>query len=553
MNKNDFKCGQWLTSSHEITGLKAIKFKSWDPNYPNCPLLIEAIADGVLDVNHNTGGIWNSDYGLGLKPIALSEIQQYLPDGHPDKIINTIEEWSVGSYVVGRWYKVVEHNFYAKCFDFKSNRMIASQYLVISYNADKNGYKFCPGYKWIEATQEELATFLPKGHPDLIVKSIEEWSVGSYVVFLKEYGGHPKGTISKIIINEPQCAQVEHSFYGRNEGCRLYKDKECKWFATIEEAEAFAATLKEPVKPLPEYVECINDVSSGGELNKGQIYQVEQIDNWQYKLKGLRSKRDIGRFKPSTKSAYIKQCLQKNTVIMDKRKLSVFPREGSCETIDERLIKYLNSRNDTNNVKLGELNPNTKGIAWNSSSSWYYYTSTNKQKYALADLEHLFDTTESKRWSAGTYGVLMSDYSGIVNDFKKGFIDVIETKDFRNNEQYIIFKHFGSYKPENLEYTKGVEIKWFETKEAAETFVKLYMPSVNSLIDSSASMKSTNPCCEIALSDSSDASYKLDIQGTDERLIYPVFIKDDKPKKIKEEPIKLSLTSIKNFKINLVV
>jgi hypothetical protein len=479
MNKNDFKCGQWLTSSYEITGLKAIKFKSWDPNYPNCPLLIEAIADGVLDVNHNTGGIWNSDYGLGLKPIALSEIQQYLPDGHPDKIINTVEKWSVGSYVL----------------------------------------------------------------------------------FLEEYGGHPKGTISKIINNEPECAQVEHLFYRRSEGCRLYKDSECKWFATIEEAEAFAVKLKEPVKPLPEYVECINDVSSGGELNKGQIYQVEQIDNWQYKLKGLRNKRDIGRFKPSTKSAYNKQCLQpipeyekqKNTVIMDKTQLSVFPREGSCETIDERLIKYLNSRNDTNNVKLGELNPNTKGIAWNSSSSWYYYTSTNKQKYALADLEHLFDTTESKRWSAGTYGVLMSDYSGIVNDFKKGFIDVIETKDFRNNEQYIIFKHFGSYKPENLEYTKGGEIKWFETKKAAETFVKLNIPSVNSLIDSSASMKSTNPCCEIALSDSLDASYKLDIQGTDERLIYPVFIKDDKPKKIKEEPIKLSLTSIKNFKINLVV
>lgn len=468
MNKNDFKCGQWLTSSYKVTGLKAIKFKCWDPNYPNCPLLTEAIADGVLDVNHNTGGIWNSDYGRGLRPIHLDEIQQYLPDGHPDKYVPTIEKWSVGSYVV----------------------------------------------------------------------------------FLRQYGGHPKGTISKIINNEAECAQVENSFHSRHEGCRLYKDKECKWFPNVEAAEKFAATLKELVKPFPEYVECVNDISSSGELNNGQIYQVEQVDTnfKQYKLKGLKSKRDFYRFKPSTKEEFEKS---REMVGVDKTILSVFPREGSCETIDERLLKYLNSRNDKPSLTINnQAGCQIKGIAWNSSSSWYYYGSSNKRQYALADLEHLFDTTESRRWSAGTYGVLMSDYSGIVNDFKKGFIDVIVLKDFRNNEQYIVFNSFGSYKPENLQYTKGVEIKWFETKEAAEIFVKFYMPSI---VDSSGSMKSTNPCCEIALSDSSDASYKLDTQGTDERPIYPVFIKDDKPKQIKEEPIKLNLTSRKNVKINLVV
>jgi hypothetical protein len=114
------------------------------------------------------------------------------------------------------------------------------------------------------------------------VKPIEKWSVNSYLVFLNEYGGHPKGTISKIINNEPEWAQVEHLFYRKSEGCRLYKDKECKWFATFEEAKKFAATIKQSVEKkefIPDdnlssyigrYLEALVDFPNGGKVKKGE-------------------------------------------------------------------------------------------------------------------------------------------------------------------------------------------------------------------------------------------------------------------------------------------
>ena len=80
-------------------------------------------------------------------------------------------------------------------------------------------------------------------------KHIEKWSVGSYVVFLCEYGGHPKGVVDTIVMNcNDTSIKTSLRFINTLQYCCLYKNSQAKWFATKSEAEEFAKTLVEPVK-----------------------------------------------------------------------------------------------------------------------------------------------------------------------------------------------------------------------------------------------------------------------------------------------------------------
>jgi hypothetical protein len=73
---------------------------------------------------------------------------------------------------------------------------------------------------------------------------VEKWSVGTYVVFLIDYGYNNKGTISKITDNSTSIVEVEAPLHSDvNERCNLTKDRECKWFPTLKEAEEFSKQL----------------------------------------------------------------------------------------------------------------------------------------------------------------------------------------------------------------------------------------------------------------------------------------------------------------------
>jgi hypothetical protein len=73
---------------------------------------------------------------------------------------------------------------------------------------------------------------------------VEKWSVGTYVVFLIDYGYNNKGTISKITDNSTSIVEVEAPLHSDvNERCNLIKDRECKWFPTLKEAEEFSKQL----------------------------------------------------------------------------------------------------------------------------------------------------------------------------------------------------------------------------------------------------------------------------------------------------------------------
>ena len=78
------------------------------------------------------------------------------------------------------------------------------------------------------------------------VKPIEKWSVGSYVVFFNNSTCHniKLGTIDKIKYDLDKAGDAWFEDYG----CCVVKrlDVDIKWFATLEEAEAFSKSLQPP-------------------------------------------------------------------------------------------------------------------------------------------------------------------------------------------------------------------------------------------------------------------------------------------------------------------
>lgn len=101
-------------------------------SYKSCP-------EGDVGVGYTTNKYW---YEL----TDLSEIQQYLPEGHPDKISSAedtgiLNESSIGKYVS---FNYREH-FYDKAFIIKENDYI---YLLNNCHSNNNGHKDKSIYKY---------------------------------------------------------------------------------------------------------------------------------------------------------------------------------------------------------------------------------------------------------------------------------------------------------------------------------------------------------------------------------------------------------------------
>ena len=144
------------------------------------------------------------------------------------------------------------------------------------YGEDGKGCIYRRG-KWAEIVHE--------------VKPIEKWSASTYVVFFNNSTLHgvKLGTIDKIKYNLDSSKDSFFVDYGCCARSRL--DVDVKWFATLEEAKKFAATIKEPVPECIEWKPKVGDwvvtdnLSNGrGEMysgNLGQVWQIKSInDDW---------------------------------------------------------------------------------------------------------------------------------------------------------------------------------------------------------------------------------------------------------------------------------
>ncbi len=345
-----------------------------------------------------------------LPEIDIQEIQQFLPDGHPDKI--TKKEFKKDDYIVllkGEASKSFPLNY---CYKQKEDYKYLTFYLD-NKGSSTNGWTLHPFDKskdndWRYATPEEIAEYDRLGKPfdvstlkkkltldDLLeegkvycvgeivirdhkqiylikhksnlfvnidskiinkreftyfpdqtyttatpeqikhyeacviageyvepdsIEKVEPWSVGTYVVIIKEYHSVKIGEVHKICKNDDSYVDISESV---GKGCLPFKSS-VKWFATKQEAEEFSKTLTETEDNIPEYVECIEQNYYYDVL--GKIYKVI---NWNYghedcMLEGINTgSTNRDRFKPSTKEAYEAQNKQTTKKLSENDEIKV--------------------------------------------------------------------------------------------------------------------------------------------------------------------------------------------------------------------------------------
>jgi len=273
--------------------------------------------------------------------------------------VKPIEKKEEPKFEVGKWYKPTQNsNAYRRCSK------------VVDYRAGFEYNYFISGIgsiarpevgttNWIDVhlvTMEEIQVYLPKGHPDLIVKSIEEWSVGSYVVFLTDEVKTNSGAeITKgkpYKINKKQYDLLYSKSDTKKDFNFFWEKEECRWFATLEEAEAFSKSLisvseLQPKDIVPEYVKYTN---SNGWFNKGE-YEIGKIYKWFDLTSGVVGKYSLNKdwskwtreFEISTKETYDAQqliCVNREEYIDTTFGIKPFAAMSKDELLEYTKKKY---------------------------------------------------------------------------------------------------------------------------------------------------------------------------------------------------------------------
>ena len=116
----------------------------------------------------------------------LSEIQEYLPDGHPDKVKNFKLE-------VGKWYSF-NWDYYGKDqIVIAKVKRVKEDYFAVSWRSylwkdksysDSDAYRFKDISNIKELSIKEIQPYLPIGHPDKITSDV--FKKGEYIVLIND-------------------------------------------------------------------------------------------------------------------------------------------------------------------------------------------------------------------------------------------------------------------------------------------------------------------------------------------------------------------------------
>lgn len=183
---------------------------------------------------------------------------------HKGKWAEIVEEPKVETkFEKGKWY-YYEHGengkdkYYLKYDKHNSDNFYYIEYIKLMKNAkairqvSNISFKFMYNIK--EVPLSEIQQYLPDGHPDKIkevkeeVKSVEEWSIGSYVVCIREdYQGSTHALIKEPKIPLGTICSITHNFkdntLGTNFSHWVCNIDMFKWFPTLQEAQKFSDEL----------------------------------------------------------------------------------------------------------------------------------------------------------------------------------------------------------------------------------------------------------------------------------------------------------------------
>ena len=162
----------------------------------------EYIYDKEYYTNNSRWGSVEEDHERELLT-DLSEIQQYLPDGHVDKIQSS-------KFKVGVWYKNTEDGDYGKlCSEVTKDRFPCTEFISHSQYFNTGSYF---AREWmdnlIEADLCEIQKYLPDGHPDKLGSSAYHVDLGDFNLplpkaFSYESGGPVDTIINRAIMLSP--------------------------------------------------------------------------------------------------------------------------------------------------------------------------------------------------------------------------------------------------------------------------------------------------------------------------------------------------------------
>ena len=247
-----------------------------------------------------------------------SEVSEYLPDGHPDKVT----EFKKGDYIVVLKLGSVSTACAKENYCFKQRRndecLSPACDLDGGTNNSNQALTFNKSNRildWRYATKEEIAKYNKIGKPydvttlnkstmttpeELLEKAKRDYPIGTEYIGLRD--------------NEPYIARTSPSWvpnrYNEYYGIQVGTD-----YVYMEGKWADIVTMD-----IPEYVECI--YSDAEKFIVGKIYSgwPDLIDERGSIVPNLPLNGNIWKFKPSTKEAFEKQ---NNKTVMSKQKLTV--------------------------------------------------------------------------------------------------------------------------------------------------------------------------------------------------------------------------------------
>ena len=181
----------------------------------------------------------------------LSEIQEYLPDGHPDKIGSF-------NFEVGKWYKWYQKNHgnyhYGKVkeINITTDTLVMTPWIIQCDNYNYSGtFDLSKAEQIQEISVEDIQEFLPKDHSDKISKScineVEnlEFKKGEYIVITDKFDSYSKDFISNHIYKQRKdstylCPEYDSLLSKTNGWIKYTRNNTHNWrYATQEEIDEY--------------------------------------------------------------------------------------------------------------------------------------------------------------------------------------------------------------------------------------------------------------------------------------------------------------------------
>ena len=345
MEKRKLVIGQWYKNPSDWEGPKDFCKARLSGTKNNWIYYSERIDEGTYEKEDDSWGFADT-----CVEAELHEYAQYLPDGHPDKILAT----PIKSLEIGKWYELDDTGYYFKYNGLKKDNVVgASEYITDKGTFVKlNGQFGSLGSRTFQLLTDlsEIQEFLPDGHPDKLNVP--------------------------ILLNESHVGKHVSFTYGRitYENCYVVKE-----FGSI-------------------YI--LNNTQSN---NDG--YSDKTV--YKYSLK-------FGTFKEANDCCFNIRILNNDDPIISSQELTSFPLEGYCATTNQKLVDYLKSRPNQRPAptvrRPNGIAWNVSSFWWIESTSSKKEYKLSELEPLLID--KLGEEPEVKEFAVGTYVVYLSSYGG---------------------------------------------------------------------------------------------------------------------------------------------